>query len=219
MAIAGIGGNYHSLYGSTCAAQRKEAAKRAEKEEAETARAENAEIKNDRADDAAEYYSRLQKNFSCVRNGSVTISGTYLNECARDPKKAEELEESLSYFQEGYENGWKSARANAAAIGARVVNYSESWSIDSRGNITMMASTTVTSGSGVKGWKELAEEREEKWKEKEEKLKKKKEKEQTVEKKKEQREKEKVRLEELRLSAQPVSALPDAYHRPIDIKA
>ena len=33
----------------------------------------------------------------------------------------------------------------------------------------MMASTTVTSGSDVKGWKELAEEREEKLKEKKEK--------------------------------------------------
>ena len=56
--------------------------------------------------------------------------------------------------------------AHSVIIGARVVNHTESWSIDSTGNITMMASATVTSDSGVKGWKELAEEREEKLKEK-----------------------------------------------------
>lgn len=54
------------------------------------------------------------------------------------------------------------------AIGAKLADYSESWNIDNTGNITMMASTTVTSGSSIKGWKELAEKREEKLKEKKE---------------------------------------------------
>ena len=92
----------------------------------------------------------LQKNYDCVKNGSVEISGSYLKECAKNPEKAKELEESLAYFKEGYENGLKSAQANARAIGARVVNHTESWSIDSTRNITMMASTTVTSDSGVR---------------------------------------------------------------------
>ena len=106
----------------------------------------------------------------------------------------------------------KSAQANARAIGARVVNYSESWSIDSTGNITMMASTTVTSDSGVKGWKELAEEREEKLKEK-------KEQERAEEKRKEQKEQEEERLEKIQVSAHPVTVISDAYHKPVDIKA
>ena len=92
----------------------------------------------------------LQKNYDCVKNGSVEISGSYLKECAKNPEKAKELEESLAYFKEGYESGLKSAQANARAIGARVVDHTESWSIDSTGNITMMASTTVTSDSGVR---------------------------------------------------------------------
>lgn len=98
----------------------------------------------------------------------MAISGSYLKECAKNPEKAKELEENLSYFKEGYESGLKSAQANARAMGARVVKYTESWSIDATGNITMMASTTVTSDKSVKGWKELAEEREEKLKKKKE---------------------------------------------------
>ena len=119
----------------------------------------------------------------------MAISGSYLKECARNPEKA-----------------------NARAIGAGVVNYSESWSIDSTGNITMMASTTVTSDSGVKGWKELAEEREEKLKEK-------KEQERTEEKRKEQKEQEEERLKKIQISAQPMTVISDAYHKPVDIKA
>lgn len=118
------------------------------------------------AGSAAEYYSYLKKSYDCVRNGSVAISGAYLKECAKNPEKAKELEENLSFFKESYENGLKSAQVNARAIGARVVSHSESWSIDGKGNITMTASTTVTSESGGKGWKELLKERREKLKEK-----------------------------------------------------
>lgn len=167
MAISGIGSNYSNVYGSTYTAQKNEAVKKTETKENAPAQAGN--VKNTSTDNVSDYYSYLQKNYDCVKNGSVAISGSYLKECAKNPEKAKELEESLAYFKEGYENGLKSAQANARAIGARVVNYSESWSIDSTGNITMMASTTVTSDSGVKGWKELAEEREEKLKEKKEK--------------------------------------------------
>lgn len=167
MAISGIGSNYSNVYGSTYTAQKNEAVKKTETKETASAQAGN--VKNASTDNVSDYYSYLQKNYDCVKNGSVAISGSYLKECARNPEKAKELEENLSFFKEGYESGLKSAQANARAIGARVVNYSESWSIDSTGNITMMASTTVASDSGVKGWKELAEEREEKLKEKKEK--------------------------------------------------
>ena len=197
MAISGVGSNYGNVYGSTYMAQKNEAVKKTETKEAASAQAKNAGT-----DSVSDYYSYLQKNYDCVKNGSVAISGSYLKECAKNPEKAKELEESLAYFKEGYENGLKSAQANARAIGARVVNHTESWSIDSTGNITMMASTTVTSDSGVKGWKELAEEREEKLKEK-----------------KEQKEQEEERLEKIQVSAKPVTVISDAYHKPVDIKA
>ena len=197
MAISGVGSNYGNVYGSTYTAQKNETVKKTETKEAAPAQA-----KNTGTDGVSDYYSYLQKNYDCVKNGSVAISGSYLKECAENPEKAKELEESLAYFKEGYENGLKSAQANARAIGARVVNHTESWSIDSTGNITMMASTTVTSDSGVKGWKELAEEREEKLKEK-----------------KEQKEQEEERLEKIQVSAKPVTVISDAYHKPVDIKA
>ena len=197
MAISGIGNNYSNVYGSTYTAQKNETVKKTETKEAAPAQA-----KNTGTDSVSDYYSYLQKNYDCVKNGSVAISGSYLKECAKNPEKAKELEESLAYFKEGYENGLKSAQANARAIGARLVNHTESWSIDSTGNITMMASTTVTSDSGVKGWKELAEEREEKLKEK-----------------KEQKEQEEERLEKIQVSAKPVTVISDAYHKPVDIKA
>ena len=157
MAITGIGNNYNNVYDSTYAAQKNETSKKTDMKEAAPAQAGN--TKKAGTDSVSGYYSYLQKNYECVKNGSVAISGSYLKECAKNPEKAKELEENLSFFKEGYESGKKSAQANASAIGARLVNYSESWSIDSTGNITMVASTTVTSDNGAKGWKELAEER------------------------------------------------------------
>ena len=210
MAISGIGSNYNNVYGSTYATQKNEVAKKAET--METASAQAGSTKNTATDSVSEYYSYLQKNYDCVKNGSVAISGSYLKECAKNPEKAKELEENLSFFKEGYESGLKSAQANARAIGARLVNYSESWSIDSTGNVTMMASATVTSDNGTKGGKELAKE----W---EEKLKEKKEQERIEEKKKEQKDQEEERLEKIQVSAQLMSVISDAYHKPVDIKA
>ena len=180
MAITGIGSNYNNVYESTYASQKNETAKKAETKEADTKKA--------GTDNVSDYYSYLEKNYECVQNGNVAISGSYLKECAKNPEKAKELEENLSFFKEGYESGLKSAQANARAIGARLVNYSESWSIDSTGNITMQASATVV--TDTKGWKELVEEREEKLKEK-------KEKEEQEEKLKEQKEEKQEQLEKL----------------------
>ncbi len=202
MAISGVGSNYSNMYGSICTAQKNEAVKKTE-----VMKAVQVQTKNSKTDNVSDYYSYLQKNYDCVRNGSVAISGSYLKECVKNPEKAKELEESLSYFKESYENGLKSAQANARAIGARVVNHTESWSIDSTGNITMVASTTVTSDSGVKGWKELAEEREEKLKEKKE--------QEYIKERREEKKEE--RLEKIQVSAQ--SILSDVYHKSVDIKA
>ena len=190
MAITGIGNNYNNVYDSTYAAQKNETSKKTDMKEAAPAQAGN--TKKAGTDSVSGYYSYLQKNYDCVKNGSVAISGSYLKECAKNPEKAKELEENLSFFKEGYESGKKSAQANASAIGARLVNYSESWSIDSTGNITMVASTTVTSDNGAKGWKELAEEREEKAKDKKEKT----EQEEKVKERKEEKQEQLDKLQE-----------------------
>ena len=90
--------------GSTYTAQKNETVKKTETKEAAPAQA-----KNTGTDSVSDYYSYLQKNYDCVKNGSVAISGSYLKGCARNPEKAKELEENLSFFKEGYESGLKSA--------------------------------------------------------------------------------------------------------------
>lgn len=161
MAITGIGNNYGNVYEGTYAPQK------------------NEEAKSTANSNGSDYYSYLAKKYDCVRNGNVVISGAYLKECAENADKAKELEENLTFYKESYQRGYESAKANARAIGARLTNYSESWSIDSTGNVVMQASATVV--SGIKGWRELKEESDERIKEKkeqeeqEEKLKEKKE--------------------------------------------
>ena len=45
------------------------------------------------------------------------------------------------------------------------------------------------------------------------------EQERAEEKRKEQKEQEEERLEKIQVSAQPVTVISDAYHKPVDIKA
>lgn len=204
MAVSGIGSNYNKEYGSTYASRNKGTAKVEEGKEAVSVQA--GRTKKSGAGSTAEYYSYLKKSYDCVRNGSVAISGAYLKECAKNPEKAKELEENLSFFKESYEGGLKSAQANARAIGARVVNYSESWSIDSKGNIAMTASTTVTSEGGGKGWKELLKERREKLKEKLA-VKRKREEQLAIQVLKRKKEKEALQVEALRSKKQRAAGL------------
>ncbi len=136
---------------------------------------------------AKDTYARyLQQNYDCVKNGHVAISGKYLQECAGNAEKAKELEESLAYYEESRRSGYENAKANARSHGMKLVNYSESWSIDETGNITMITSTTVTSDTGTKGWRELQKEQRERLEEKK-----------AAEKKAEKREKEAKMREEL----------------------
>lgn len=78
MAISGIGSNYSNVYGSTYTAQKNETLKKTETKEAAPAQA-----KNTGTDSVSDYYSYLQKNYDCVKNGSVAISGSYLKECGK----------------------------------------------------------------------------------------------------------------------------------------
>lgn len=145
MAVTGISNYQNSLYQNPYVSQKNE-------------KVEKSELENTKSTNISDYSEYLSKKYNCVKNGSVVISGTYLKECAKDTNKAKELEQNLSFYNESCRSGYASAKANANVIGAKLVNYSESWNIDSTGNITMIASTTVTSGNDVKGWKELKQE-------------------------------------------------------------
>lgn len=161
MEIAGTTNSYNN---SIYASQKNEVAKQAETKD--TSSTQTGRAKSTANSDVSDYYSYLAKKYDCVKNGNVAISGTYLKECVKNADKAKELEENLAFYKESYKRGYESAKANARAIGARVTNYSESWSIDSTGNVVMQASTTVV--SDTKGWRELKEERDERIKEKRE---------------------------------------------------
>ena len=177
MAVTGIGNGYNNAYENTYVSQKNEEVKRPETKE--TSSAQTGKAKSAASSKVSDYYSYLAKKYDCVKNGNVAISGAYLKECVEDADKAKELEENLAFYKESYKSGYESAKANARAIGARLTNYSESWSIDNKGNVVMQVSTTVV--SDTKGWRELKEERDERIKEKreqeekEEKLKEKKE--------------------------------------------
>jgi hypothetical protein len=161
MEIAGTTNSYNN---SIYAPQKNEVAKQAETKD--TSSTQTGRAKSTVNSGVSDYYSYLAKKYDCVKNGNVAISGTYLKECVKNADKAKELEENLAFYKESYKRGYESAKANARAIGARVTNYSESWSIDSTGNVVMQASTTVV--SDTKGWRELKEERDERIKEKRE---------------------------------------------------
>lgn len=168
-----ITNNYNSYNASYTAAYSKKYASAEKTEDTKS----QSEAKTDK-EAVKDYYSYLQNKYDCVKDGKVSISGSYLKQCAKDPEKAKELEENLAYFKEGYEKGYQNALNNARSLGAKLIDYSETWSIDNKGNVTMMAQTTLSSGKDVKGSKEIK-------KEQEEKLKKKKEKERLEEKAKE----------------------------------
>ena len=164
MAITGIGNGYNNVYENTYVSQKNEEVKRAETKE--TSSAQTGKAKSEANSSMSDYYSYLANKYDCVKNGNVAISGAYLKECMGNADKAKELEENLAFYKESYKSGYESAKANARATGARLTNYSESWSIDSKGNIVMQASATVV--SDTKGWRELKEERDERIKEKRE---------------------------------------------------
>lgn len=206
MGINGVSSYANTYAYSNVKDENVKASKDNEKSAKEASSSQNVSAK----DKTADYYSYLQKKYDCIKNGNVAISGAYVRECANNPQKAKELEDSLAFFKQSYESGYQSAKANAQAHGARLDSYSESWSIDSTGNITMTASATVTTDTGTKGWKELQEERQERLKEKKEEEKKQ---EERLQERKEAQEQIEDRLE---IKAEK-SKLSDPYHKPIDI--
>ena len=188
MTLSGIGSNYN-LYESAYTSQKNEETKKTETKETMAVQPESTKVST--SSKTSDYYSYLSKNYDCVKNGNVAISGSFLRQCANDPEKAKYLEENLSLYNELRDQGYENAKQNAQRLGARLVSYSESWSIDSTGNISMMTSTTVTTDNGTKSREELKEEQEERLREKKEEAKK-------AEKAKAQKEEEQEQLEKLR---------------------
>lgn len=159
-----ITNNYNSYHTDYAAAYSK---KHVSAEQAEDIKSQSDTKTN--KETSKDYYSYLQNKFDCVKDGKISISGSYLKQCANDPEKAKELEENLAYFKEGYEQGYQNALQNANSLGAKLIDYSETWSIDNKGNVTVMAQTTLSSGKDIKGFREIKKEQEEKLREKKDK--------------------------------------------------
>lgn len=167
MAISGIGSNYSNVYGSTYAAQKNEAVKKTETKEAASAQAGKAQDTGEKA--VSDYYSYLQKNYDCMSNGNVTISGGYLKECARDSGKAKELEDFLKKIPELEKQGYEQLSAQNKALGGTVTYYQQSWTVNKDGSIqSTVYSVTETGETNAEKLKRQIEERLEKQKEKKE---------------------------------------------------
>lgn len=150
------------------------AAKKAETEKPEAARLRPAQTDtvSVSGQDGAAYYEALRQNFSCVKNGGVSISGAYLDKCAKDPELAKQLEESLAAYEDCVRRGCQNALSAAQAAGGKLLSYSETWSIDGEGNVTMVSCGTVEYETGTETWEEIRKntlERMEKAREEEEK--------------------------------------------------
>lgn len=165
MAISGIGSNYSTVYGSTYTAQKNEAVKKAETKEAAPAQAGGQNIGEKAVYD---YYSYLQKNYDCVKNGSVTISGVYLKKCSGDSIKAKELEDFLKKTPELEKQGYEQLAARNKALGGTVTHYQQTWMVNKDGSIqSTVYSVTEIGMTNAERMKKSMDERLEKQKEQE----------------------------------------------------
>ena len=115
MAISGIGSNYNNVYEDTYAAQKNEAAKKAETKDMASAQAGRTQSGGEKA--VSDYYSYLQKNYDCMSGGNVTISSEYLKKCSSDSAKAKELENFLKKIPELEKQGYEQLSAQNKALG------------------------------------------------------------------------------------------------------
>lgn len=165
MAITGIGSSYN-VYESTYAAQKNEAAKKAEIKETAAQAEMTANIKNGKVSD---YYSYLQKSYECLAKGNVTISGEYLEKCAGNSEKAKELEDFLKKIPELEKQGYEELAARNKALGGTVTQYRQTWVINKDGSIqSSVYSVTETGMTNAERMKKSMVERLEKQKEKKE---------------------------------------------------
>lgn len=107
--------------------------------------------------DGVAYFDSLRQKYACVKNGNVAISGAYLDKCARDPELAKRLEENLAAYEDCVRRGYQNAMMSAGAMGGKLLHYSEMWSIDGEGGLTMISRGTVEYDAGTKNWEEIRE--------------------------------------------------------------
>jgi len=124
------------------------------KEEGKIEQASRMDTVNISGQEGAAYYTSLRQKFDCVRNGNVSISGIYLERCAKDPKKASKLEENLAVYHDLAKRGYQNASMSAQAAGGKLLSYTETWNIDSEGHITMISCGTAEYASGPESWRE-----------------------------------------------------------------
>lgn len=185
MAITGIGNSCSNVYEGAYAAQKNEAAKKAETKDTASAQAGNMK----QAGGISDYYVYLQKNYDCMSKGNITISGEYLKECSDNSAKAKELEDFLKKIPELEKQGYEQLSAQNKALGGTVTYYQQTWMIHKDGSIqSTVYSVTETDMTNAERMKKNMEERLEKQKEK-------KEEEEKVKDKKEKEEEEKVKDE------------------------
>jgi len=136
----------------------------------------------------SKYYAYLQENYSCMKNNNVSISGTYLSQCAGDPSKAKELEDVLKSIPQLEKTGYENLAARNKALGGTVTYYQQTWMFDKNGNVqSTVYSVTETGATNAERMQKLMDERLEKQKEKrteEEEIEEKKEKNEILEEKK-----------------------------------
>lgn len=167
MAISGIGSNYNNVYEGTYAAQKGETANQTETKEAASVQAGKAQNTGEKA--VSDYYSYLQKNYDCMSNGNVMISGGYLKECAGDSGKAKELEDFLKKIPELEKQGYEQLSAQNKAMGGTVTYYHQTWMFNKDGSIqSTVYSVTETGMTNAEKMKKNMDERLEKQKEKKE---------------------------------------------------
>lgn len=206
MAITGIGSNYNNVYESTYAAHKNEAVKEAGTKDTIPAQTGNA--KSTKEKEVSDYYSYLQKNYDCMSNGNVTISGEYLKKCSGNSAKAKELEDFLKKIPELEKQGYEQLSAQNKALGGTVTYYQQTWMIGKDGSIqSTVYSVTETGMTNAERMKKNMDERLEKQKEK-------KEEEEKVKEKKEEKEKQ---AENLNGGTEKIS-VPKAEEQEISVK-
>lgn len=161
MAIAGVNG-YSNTY--------EQYAESNQKNNKSVTRSKSAteDVKNDiQNQDVSDYYNYLQKNYSVMKSGNVSIAGGYLKKCASDKKKAQELEDFIKKIPKLEEQGYQELAARNKALGGTVTYYQQSWTINKDGSVqSTVYSVTETGMTNAERMKKNMDECLEKQKEK-----------------------------------------------------
>lgn len=133
-----------------------------------TDRTEKSDVEsNFKNQDVSDYYSYLQKNYSAMKSGNVSIAGEYIKQCASNRQKAKELEGFLEKIPELEEQGYQELAARNKALGGTVTYYQQSWTINKDGSVqSTVYSVTETGMTNAERMKKNMDERLEKQKEK-----------------------------------------------------